>query len=58
MEQMSLHKIISVWLLTALAWITTLTNLELVIKIAAGLVALGYASWRWIRDVRNDRRKK
>ncbi|GMU99374.1 MAG: hypothetical protein AMXMBFR51_21090 [Ignavibacteriota bacterium] len=58
MKSMNVEKILSVWIAAAIAWLTTLTNLEIIIKILVSLVALCYGIWRWIKDIRNEKRNK
>jgi len=50
-------KILSVWSFTISAWLLQLVHIQEIIAIVAGLLASGYTGWRWLRDLREEKKK-
>lgn len=51
-------RIMSVWILTAIAWLFSLTSVPLIVTIIAGGLSASYTVWRWVRDYKEHKRKK
>ena len=57
-NEMSISKIISVWLAVVFSWTITLSNTKDIIAIIASLLAIAYTIFRWLTDIKKIKKGK
>jgi len=57
-NEMSISKIISVWLAVVFSWTITLSNTKDIIAIIASLLAIAYTIFRWVTDIKKIKKGK